>query len=70
MDFYEEKMKEAKTDAKKRKIYETYSAYDFVASFFLWLEWQKEMNYKGYEINRNNAKRKRKEYEDKWAKVS
>jgi len=69
MDFYEEKMKEAKTDAKKRQIFETYSAYEFVSSFFLCPEWQKETKFKGYEFNRNNAKRQRKEYEEKWAKA-
>ena len=70
MDFYEEKMKQAKTGAKQRQIFETYSAYGFIASFFLWVEWQKEADFKGYEVSRNNAKRKRKEYEDKWAKAN
>lgn len=69
MDFYDQKMNEAKSDAKKRQIYETYSAYGFISSFFLCPEWQKEANFKGYEVNRKNAKRQRKEYEKKWAKA-
>ena len=69
MDFYNEKMEQAKTDAKKRQIYEIYSAYGFVSSFFLCPEWQREVAFKGYEFNRKNAKRLRKEYEKKWAKA-